>query len=262
MVGFRQPKTTQKFSLRHGRQEPLLLLLAAEGVNCPHGEARMGADCHTKCRVHALEFASDDSIRNMAEAGTSVSFECSAQETHLAEFAHDLRIEPLISVPLQDQGCQPILGEPAGTVADEALLLVELIAKEERVTPVKDVVVSQRLDTLENGGNTLTKADAHADKRIASALALELAGGSYGQPRAGRAQRVADCDRTTIWVHAAVVFGKPQAFYTGKDLGREGFVNLDDIHVIDCEPGAFQRLFGGGDWPEAHSARRHTCHCG
>src|SRR5205085_10842761 len=62
-----------------------------------------------------------------------------------------------------------------------------------------------RLDAFENGGDTLTDADAHRDQREAAAGALQLAGRGQGETRPRGAERMADRDRAAIRVDPAVV---------------------------------------------------------
>src|SRR2546427_11361264 len=48
----------------------------------------------------------------------------------------------------------------------------------------------------------------------------------------------------------------------GDCLRGESLVQLDEIDLIDCETGAFERLLGRRHWTKSHAARIYTRHGG
>src|SRR5690554_1182189 len=113
-------------------------------------------------------------------------------------------------------------------------------------------------DLFEHDGEALSAAYAEADERIPPSRALELAGGSEGQPGPRGAEGVPDGDRAAIRVHPAVLEVDFEALEAREDLGGERFVDLDDIDILDGEPGARQRLLRSRNGPDAHDLRRHA----
>ena len=63
------------------------------------------------------------------------------------------------------------------------------------------------LDPLDNDRNTLADADAHGAQRIAALGAFQLIDRGRHQPCAGRAERVADRDGTTVRVDMGGIVG-------------------------------------------------------
>src|SRR5437773_789919 len=73
---------------------------------------------------------------------------------------------------------------------------------------------------------------------------------------AGRADRVTDRDATAVDVHAVEIARLEAPFASdGKDLGGEGFVQFDEVHVLDPEREPIQHLLGRGDGADAHIGR-------
>src|SRR4051812_4449477 len=83
------------------------------------------------------------------------------------------------------------------------------------------------LHALEDGGDTLPAADAHGDKRVALADALELVERLPREDRAGRADRVSERDRAAVRVHLGRV--EPEVLRHRHGLHREGFVRFDHV---------------------------------
>src|SRR6516162_5507289 len=97
-------------------------------------------------------------------------------------------------------------------------------------------------DPFEHCGDALADADAHRDKRVAAAGALQLAGGGQRDARARGPERMTDGDRSAIHIDPAVVEGKFQPAQAGQDLRRKRLVDLDHVDVGEAETGAGERL--------------------
>src|SRR5947208_2665281 len=108
------------------------------------------------------------------------------------------------------------------------------------------------LHSLEDRGDALTDADAHRDKRVAAADAVQLTRGGECDAGARGAQRVADCDRPAVHVDTAVVERQFEAAQAGQHLRGEGLVDLDHVDVGEAEPGAGERLFRSFDRADPH----------
>ena len=80
-------------------------------------------------------------------------------------------------------------------VGDERERRLELVGRRARCS----------CDALDDAGDALADADAHGDERIAPAGAVQLADRGQREPRARRAQRMADGDGAAIGIDARVV---------------------------------------------------------
>jgi hypothetical protein len=76
------------------------------------------------------------------------------------------------------------------------------------------------------------------------------------QPGAGAAEGVADGDRAAVDVH--LCFIEAQIADARDRLCRERFVQLEQVDVLDLQPGAVERLAHGVDRPDAHVCRIDT----
>jgi hypothetical protein len=78
-------------------------------------------------------------------------------------------------------------------------------------------------------------------------------------PGAAGAERVAQCDGSTVDVHPLRI--EAELADAGDRLDREGLVQLDQVEVRQGEAGAAQRLSGGRNRPQTHAAGIHSGHC-
>src|SRR5580658_1817451 len=91
---------------------------------------------------------------------------------------------------------------------------------------------------VEDRRRRLAEADAHRLQAVALVLVLEGVEQRGHDPRAGRAERVADRDRTSPDVDLRPVRADVLAPRGGD--GREGLVDLEQIDVLHPETGALQ----------------------
>ena len=69
---------------------------------------------------------------------------------------------------------------------------------------------------------------------------------------------MADRDGAAVRVQARIVKGDAQLLGAAQNLGGEGFVDFDNIHVIQRQAGAAQCFFAGFNRAQAHDARGNT----
>src|SRR5699024_3795790 len=103
---------------------------------------------------------------------------------------------------------------------------------------------------LDDEGHTLSAADAQggqAELAIALAKAIDQGGGHAGT---GGAPGVAERDRPAMDVERVVV--DAEVLGRRDDLRGEGFVQLDQVHVVDAEAGIGQRPPRGLDRAQTH----------
>src|SRR6476619_5965414 len=90
-------------------------------------------------------------------------------------------------------------------------------------------------EALEDHGHALAAADAHGLEAELLVPALQAVEQRGGDPRAGGAERVALRDRAAVHVEPVEV--DAQVLVRRDDLGREGLVDLDQVHVVDRHAG-------------------------
>src|SRR5262245_52298468 len=88
---------------------------------------------------------------------------------------------------------------------------------------------------LEDGRGTHAASDAHAHEAVPAAPALHLVEERRRQLRAGAAERVAERNRAAVHVEAVGIDG--QLAEARDHLRREGLVELDEIDLVEREPG-------------------------
>src|SRR5512132_2798433 len=82
--------------------------------------------------------------------------------------------------------------------------------------------------------------------------------GDQDAPSAGP-DRVAERDRAAVGIDA--VLRKPELSAHGERLRREGFVELEEINVLDAEPDLRERLARRGDRAYPHDAGLDSDRC-
>src|SRR5215469_1040252 len=79
-IGFREPKTSNHFTLGHTRQPALLLLLRAKSMDREHGKRTLYGDKRAQTAVASLQFLAGESIANSAQSGAAIAFEMHSQQ--------------------------------------------------------------------------------------------------------------------------------------------------------------------------------------
>ena len=85
--------------------------------------------------INALNLARHQPIGNIGNAGAAIAIQRGTQETHFAEFIHDLAVEALMPIGFQDARHQAFLAELPGAVANHALFFRQHFFKQQRVFP-------------------------------------------------------------------------------------------------------------------------------
>src|SRR5579863_10262138 len=123
-----------------------------------------------------------------------------------------------------------------------------------------EVSLSSRSNFLNDEGNALSDSDAHRAERVFHIGAPQLTRGGGDESRATRAERVADCDCSAVWINVRRIVLQSKLPHHGKSLRRERFVQLDHIHLIERQSCLRQNFFRCWNWPDAHDARGNACH--
>ncbi len=89
------------------------------------------------------------------------------------------------------------------------------------------------LHPLNHHADSLSHADAHRAERIAATRARELSGGCRDESGAARPERMTDGDCPAVWVDVCGIVSHAEIAQHGERLGRERFVELDDVHLRD-----------------------------
>src|SRR5260370_15475030 len=96
------------------------------------------------------------------------------------------------------------------------------------------------LHPLDNRGNALPNADTHGCQAVAPAAPLQLVQEGHHKPCAAAAERVTQRDSPAVDVEFLLVNLK--FAHTLQNLHGKGFVQFDQIHILDAEPGTLQNL--------------------
>src|SRR5258708_4433985 len=115
-----------------------------------------------------------------------------------------------------------------------------------------------QLDALEDRRDALTAADAERRERVLAVALAELGDEREREPRTRGAERMAESDRAAVHVRLLAI--EPEVLLDREVLRREGLVDLHQIHVLDLETGALQRLAARGRRADAHDVRVHAAH--
>src|SRR5918912_2985629 len=97
------------------------------------------------------------------------------------------------------------------------------------------MLTSSVLQVLQDASGAHAAADAHGDEAVLRAAALHLVDQLYRELRARGTHRVAERDGPTVDVRLVEVHA--DLTYDGERLGRKRFVELDEVDVIQRQPG-------------------------
>src|SRR3569833_1103808 len=134
--GLGQAEAAERLAGGHPRQPFLLLLLRAVLVDRRHRERTLYGHEAAQPRVGRLQLTAGDAVRDRAGAGAAVPRQVHAQEAQFAQLGCQLargeraRLEPVGHVRLD-----PLGGVPAGRVADQPLLVGELVVDAQQLHP-------------------------------------------------------------------------------------------------------------------------------
>src|SRR5690606_30868976 len=117
------------------------------------------------------------------------------------------------------------------------------------------------LDPFEQNGDTLTDADAHGAKGVATTATMQLVNGSNSQACTAGTQRVAQSNGATVRVDAWVIVLKAQLAQYGQALCGEGLVQLDDVNLSERDAGVGQQRLRGRGGADPHDAGSHSGGC-
>src|SRR5262245_51534103 len=111
-------------------------------------------------------------------------------------------------------------------------------------------VTSHLSRSFEDCRDALAAADAHGDERVLPADALQLVERLHREHRSGRADGMAQTDRAAVGVGLLRI--ELEVACDRERLHRERLVRLDDVHLLDLEPGLLERLLRGRHRAYAH----------
>src|SRR2546421_1730913 len=108
-------------------------------------------------------------------------------------------------------------------------------------------------------GDTLASTDAHSDKRILAAGATEFVQGFHRQDTARCPDGVSK--RNAAPIRVCAIKRQVQIPHYSQSLGSEGLIQLNHIHILDGQVGAFEHLPYRWHWPDTHVLRIHSSMC-
>src|SRR5271157_3440257 len=115
------------------------------------------------------------------------------------------------------------------------------------------VLSAMRLNPLDDRRDTHAATNTQRDKRAPGVAALQLVDHGAENHRAGGTQRVAHRDGAAVDVELLV--GDVQVLLELQHHGCEGFVELEQVDVVNGQPGAVEHLAGGGRRSGQHDHR-------
>src|SRR5690606_41572859 len=95
-------------------------------------------------------------------------------------------------------------------------------------------------ERLHQGRDALPPADAGGAEAVAAAPTAQLVKEVDGDPRAGRGERMGECDGPAVDVGALRV--EAELPRHRRELRGERLVDLDEVHIVEGEPRLLQRL--------------------
>src|SRR5690606_25061006 len=105
----------------------------------------------------------------------------------------------------------------------------------------------------DDGGDAHAAADAQGGQAVALVLALQFVDEGAEDHRAGGAERVTQCDGAAVDVD--LVQGQAHVLDEAQHDRGERLVDLDEVDVVDGQPGLGERLAGGGCGAGEHDGR-------
>jgi hypothetical protein len=133
-VGLGQPEAADDLARGQPRQVLATLLLGAVLEDREHHQARLHRHGRAIAAVHALDLARDQAVAHVIDAGAAVLLgQRAAEQVARAHLAHDLGVEALLPVGLEDARHQVPLRVLARAVADHALVPGELGLEQEGI---------------------------------------------------------------------------------------------------------------------------------
>src|SRR2546421_5308776 len=115
---------------------------------------------------------------------------------------------------------------------------------------LKCLPVRRDSDALEDDCDALTAADAGRGEAVATASALEFVERRQHEPRARRAERVAEGDCAAVDVRLRAV--EAEFTFDGEVLAGEGLVDFDEINLFELQTCLLKCLADGGHGADAH----------
>src|SRR5688572_16272392 len=94
--------------------------------------------------------------------------------------------------------------------------------------------------TFEDASGSHTAADAHRHHAVSRLAAVHLVDQRRGQLRTGAPERVSQRDGTAVDVHLIGI--EVELLHAGQRLGGERLVELDEVDLIECQPGLLQKI--------------------
>ena len=137
VIGFGQTKAADPLARGQLGQVFLALRRAAEIVDRVHDQTRLHAHRRAIAAVDALDLARDQPIRDVVDPGAAKAVDRCAEKAERAHLVHDLAIETLVPIGLDDAREQLFLAIGVGAVAHHALVLAQFAVEQERVGPIE-----------------------------------------------------------------------------------------------------------------------------
>ena len=135
MIGLRETKRPDHCAVGQCRKILLALFLGSIGVDGVHDQARLHRRRRTVGTVDPLDLEGDETVGNLADAGTAIAVDCRPQHPHLAHAANDFAIPGLLAKVLRHPLRQVVFAELSRRIADHAFVFVELLVQHEGVVP-------------------------------------------------------------------------------------------------------------------------------
>jgi hypothetical protein len=138
VVRFGQAEAADPFAGGELRQVFLLLRVRAEFEDRHHHERRLHGHHRPVAGVDALDFARDQAVADVVEAGAAVFVgDRRAEQAQFAHFAEYRRVGALVAERLRDARRELVLRVRARGIAHHPLLFGQLLVEQQRIVPMK-----------------------------------------------------------------------------------------------------------------------------
>ncbi|MNS72210.1 hypothetical protein D3C72_1056110 [compost metagenome] len=168
MVGFGQAEAADPFAGGELGQELLLLCFGTEFEDRHHHQRALHAGHRAVARIDALDFAGDQAVGHVVQAGAAVLLgDRRAEQAERTHFAKDRGVGFAGAEAFDDAGRQALLAVGVGRVADHAFFVGQLLVEKKGVVPVE----------LRFGGHVDVSGKGRRNKRRGNAVDRSHAGG-------------------------------------------------------------------------------------
>ena len=124
--------------------------------------------------------------------------------------------------------------------------------------PTLNPLLTLRLYPFKHDRDALTNPNTHGAQCVASAGTGQLMRSRRYNTCTGHAQRMPQCDGTSVGVDPGIICIDAQLLHASQRLRGKGLVEFDHIHLINGKPQTLEYTLAGRHRPHTHNPRFDT----